>query len=83
MDTSAYIMRDPRICGGQPVFTGTRVLVRTVLESFAHGDDEAKVLADFRTLTREHLRAAIAFAADALRDDPPGDDTLPSGVPRT
>jgi uncharacterized protein (DUF433 family) len=83
MDTSAYITRNARICGGEPVFTGTRVLVRTVLLTFADGDNEAKILADFPTLTREHLRAAIAFAARALRDGPPGDDMLPTGVPRT
>ena len=26
------IIRDPKICGGQPVFKGTRVTLRTVLE---------------------------------------------------
>ena len=71
MDTAAYITRDPHICGGQPVFRGTRVLVRTVLLSLAEGDDVAKVLADFPTLTQEHLRAALAFAADRPDDDPP------------
>ena len=82
METSAYITRDPRICGGQPVFTGTRVLVRTVLESFADGDTEATILGAFPTLTKDHLQAAIAFAAAVVRGDEPPDDLLPRGVPR-
>lgn len=63
MDTSQYIVRDRGISGGVPVFTGTRVPLRTVLASLADGDDEAEILRSFPTLTREHLRAAIAFAA--------------------
>ena len=32
------IIRDPQICGGEPVFKGTRVTLRTVLASLAAGD---------------------------------------------
>ena len=32
------IVRDRRICGGEPVFKGTRVTLRTVLASLADGD---------------------------------------------
>jgi len=32
------IVRDRGICGGEPVFTGTRVTLRTVLASLATGD---------------------------------------------
>src|SRR5579859_5346790 len=31
-------VRDPSICGGQPVFRGTRVTLRSVLASLADGD---------------------------------------------
>jgi uncharacterized protein (DUF433 family) len=71
MDLSSFIVRDPKICGGQWVFRGTRILVRTVLESFAEGDSEADVLSGFPTLTREHLRAALELAAAAGGDDDP------------
>jgi uncharacterized protein (DUF433 family) len=37
----------------------------------ADGDDEKDILKDFPTLTREHLRAAIAFAAASAVDDLP------------
>jgi uncharacterized protein (DUF433 family) len=33
--------RNPKICGGQPVFRGTRVPLRTVLASLAEGDSSA------------------------------------------
>lgn len=71
MDISYYITRDSGICAGEPVFTGTRVLLRTILASLADGDDEDGILSSFPTLTREQLRAAIAFAAASAVDDMP------------
>jgi uncharacterized protein (DUF433 family) len=53
MDRSQLIVRDPQICGGQPVIRGTRVLLATVLASLAEGDTPEQILADFPTLTRE------------------------------
>ncbi len=76
MDVSSQIMRDPKIAGGEPVFSGTRVGLRTVLASLADGDDEADILGSFPTLTREHVRAAVAFAAASAVDDMPY-----SGIP--
>ena len=65
------IVRDSAICGGQPVFNGTRVTLRTVLASLAEGADDAEIIADFPTLKPEHVRAAIAFAAAAAVEDIP------------
>lgn len=63
--------RNPEICGGQPVFRGTRVLLRTVLASLAEGDSFEDILKAFPTLTPEHLRAAVAFAASSAQEDLP------------
>jgi uncharacterized protein (DUF433 family) len=63
--------RNPKICGGQPVFRGTRVPLRTVLASLAEGDTFEQVLKSFPTLTPEHLRAAVAFAASSAQEDLP------------
>ena len=71
MDISSYIARNPEILGNEPVFAGTRVPLRTVLASLADGDDEQEILDSFPTLTREHVRAAIAFAAASAVDDMP------------
>ena len=71
MKRDDLITRDPKICGGQPVFLGTRVSLRTVLASLADGDAEQDILRSFPTLSPEHVRAAIAFAAESAVDDMP------------
>jgi uncharacterized protein (DUF433 family) len=71
MNFKPYITRDPTICGGEAVVTGTRVTVRTVLASLAEGMSDEDILADFPTLTRDGLRAVIAFAAVSAEEDLP------------
>ena len=78
MDYRRYIVRDGKVCGGEPVFQGTRVTLRTVLASLAEGATVAEILGDFPSLTEEHVRAAIAFAAASAQEDLP----LP-GLPST
>jgi uncharacterized protein (DUF433 family) len=65
------IIRDPKVCGGQPVFKGTRVPLRTVLASLADGDTVEEILADFPSLRAEYVRAAVAFAAASAGEDLP------------
>jgi uncharacterized protein (DUF433 family) len=65
------IIRDKRICGGEPVFKGTRVTLRTVLASLAGGDSAEDILADFPSLKAEDIQAAIAFAAASAEEDLP------------
>jgi uncharacterized protein (DUF433 family) len=65
------IVRDPRICGGQPVIRGTRVELRTILASLAAGDRIEDILQDFPTLKREDVEAVIAFAATSAQEDLP------------
>lgn len=65
------IVRDSRIAGGQPVFKGTRVPLRTVLASLAEGATIPEILTDFPSLAEEDVRAAIAFAATSAQDDLP------------
>ena len=71
MNYKPYITRDTSICGGEPVVTGTRVTVRTVLASLAEGMDPEELLDDFPTLSREAIRAIIAFAAVSTEEDFP------------
>lgn len=65
------IVRDPAICGGEPVFRTTRVTLRTVLASLAEGATPEEIIADFPTLTMDDVRAAIAFAAASAAEDLP------------
>lgn len=71
MNFKPYITRDAAICGGEPVITGTRITVRTVLASLAEGMSDEEILADFPTLDRNALRAVIAFAAASAEEDLP------------
>jgi uncharacterized protein (DUF433 family) len=74
------IVRDPQICGGQPVIRGTRVLVRVVLGYLAHGETTATILSEFPSLTEEDVRAVIAFAAASASEDLPAPSPIPPDV---
>jgi len=71
MDYLVHLIRDPATCGGETVFRGTRVLLRAVLADLADGASIQDILRDFPSLSEEQVRAAIAFAAAAARDDMP------------
>jgi uncharacterized protein (DUF433 family) len=71
MNYEDRIVRDPQICGGEPVFRGTRVTLRTILASLAAGDRSEEILVDFPALKPEDVQAAIAFAAASAGEDLP------------
>jgi uncharacterized protein (DUF433 family) len=71
MEYQHFIIRDPQICGGQPVIKGTRVTLRTILASLAEGARIDEILEDFPTLSEEDVRAMIAFAAISAEEDLP------------
>lgn len=71
------ILRDPNVCGGQPVIRGTRVLVRAVLGYLAHGEPVSTILREFPSLTEDDVRAVIAFAAASASEDLPAPSPLP------
>ena len=53
----------PGVRSGKPCIKGTRITVYDILEYLAGGMTEDQILADFPSLTREDIRAALAFAA--------------------
>ena len=71
MNTNEYFAHDPKVSAGETVFKGTRVLLRTVLASLAEGDSFEDLLKAFPSLTTDHLRAAVAFAANSALEDQP------------
>jgi uncharacterized protein (DUF433 family) len=71
MNYKERIVRDPKICGGEPVFRGTRVTLRTILASLAEGDSQETILAAFPSLKPEDVQAAISFAAASAEEDLP------------
>jgi len=73
----AKIVRDPRVCGGEPVIKNTRVTLKSILASLAEGSTIEQIVADFPTVTEEDVRAAIAFAAASAAEDIPVPPTPP------
>lgn len=65
----AMVNSDPKIMMGKPVIRGTRITVELILEKLAAGESVDQILSEHPRLTRESVRAAIAFAAEALRAD--------------
>jgi uncharacterized protein (DUF433 family) len=67
MDWRSRITIEPGKRGGKPCIRGLRITVSEVLEYLASGMTEDKILEDFPDLTREDIRACLAFAADRER----------------
>lgn len=61
------IVRDPKICGGEPIIRGTRVHLRVILSSLAEGDRPEEIVAAFPSLDLEDVHAAATFAARERR----------------
>jgi len=67
MDYSQIITIEPGKMGGKPCIRGLRITVYNVLDYLASGMTEDEILHDFSDLTREDIRACLAFAADRER----------------
>ena len=66
----AYVDRitiEPGKRGGKPCIRGLRMTVADVLDYLASGMSEDDLVRDFPDLTREDIRACLAFAADRER----------------
>lgn len=63
---SPVVHSDPDILGGTPVFVGTRVPVRTLLNYLEAGDSLNEFLEDFPSVTREQAVAALQLAKQML-----------------
>ena len=67
MDYRNYITIEPDKRSGKPCIRGLRITVQDVLEYLASGMTEEEILDDFPDLTREDIKACLAFAADRER----------------
>jgi uncharacterized protein (DUF433 family) len=76
MNHQDRIVREKSVCGGEPIFRGTRVTVRTVLASLADGNSVDAILADFPTLKAEDVQAAVALAAAEFFNKRAGNATV-------
>lgn len=60
---------DPEIHSGTPVFTGTRVPVKTLFDHLEAGDSLEVFLDDFPSVSREQAIAVLEEARAALMAD--------------
>jgi uncharacterized protein (DUF433 family) len=67
MDYSGIITIEPAKRSGKPCIRGMRITVQDVLEYLASGMTVDEILRDFPELTRDDIRACLAFAADRDR----------------
>ena len=63
---NTIVQVDPEILGGTPVFRGTRVPVKNLLDYLVAGDTLEQFLDDFPTVKREQAVAALELARDLL-----------------
>lgn len=64
MDYRQIITIEPGKRGGRPCIRGLRITVYEVLSYLASGMSEDQILEDFPYLTRDDIRACLAYAAD-------------------
>ena len=60
------IVRDPQILGGMPVFRGTRVPFKNVLDYLEGGHTLDEFLEEFPSVTREAAIAALEHAKELV-----------------
>jgi uncharacterized protein (DUF433 family) len=66
VDPKTVIVTDPEILGGSyPVFQGTRVPFKNLLDYLKAGKSIDDFLRSFPTVTREQVLAALEYAADS------------------
>ena len=63
---SSVVSINPKILGGTPVFAGTRVPARTLIDYLESGDSLDDFLEDFPTVSREQAVSLLEEASELL-----------------
>ncbi|WP_456393423.1 DUF433 domain-containing protein [Persephonella sp.] len=58
-----YIKRDPKICGGRPVFKGTRIPIYLILDYLSAGESIEEILENYPQLSPEAILETIKYAS--------------------
>lgn len=69
MDWKDRIVANPEILVGKPCVKGTRISVELILGWLANGWTFEQLLESYPSLVREDILAALAFAAEMMRED--------------
>lgn len=68
-DWQEHLSRDPLVCGGELCAQGTRIPVTVILDSLGEGSTPEEILHSYPTLHAEHIRAALAYAAELAHEE--------------
>ena len=68
-DWRQFLASDPKVCGGQLCIRGTRIPVTVILDSVAEGSSRDEILKSYPSLRAEHIDAALAYAAELVREE--------------
>lgn len=69
MDWRDRIVATPDTLVGKPRIKGTRISVELILGWLASGWSFEDIIASYPHITREDILAALAFAAEMMRDE--------------
>ena len=69
MKISQHIEINPKVMMGKPVIKGTRITVELLLEKLSSGETEDDILLSHPHITKENIKAALAFAAQSLKGE--------------
>lgn len=64
-----HITIDPAIHHGEPCITGTRISVAIIVGSLADGMTTEEVLEAYPQLSATDIQAALAYAAEVMRQE--------------
>ena len=64
VSVSSVVSHDPEILGGEPVFTGTRVPVKSLFDHLEAGDSIEQFLEGFPSVKREQVIALLEEARE-------------------
>ena len=63
-ELASYISINQAIRFGKPCIKGTRIAIEDILQWLASGMTNSEILNNYPLLKEEHIRAALAFAAN-------------------
>ncbi|MEO8148966.1 MAG: DUF433 domain-containing protein [Bacteroidia bacterium] len=69
MNYSKYIEINPEIMVGKPVIKNTRITVELIIEKLSAGESMEQILASYPRLKRNHILAALSYAAAIIKGE--------------
>ena len=67
-DWRERISINPNICHGKPCIKGTRIWISLIVDNLASGSTEKEIIEAYPSLTKEDIKAALAYAAEMVRE---------------